>query len=79
MPRDENILGTYRNGGAQERMDTYLEYPGLRGRFDEIEREEDRRAPSGNAATGAPEMGESPPPPWQILPRGEKGGERVPV
>lgn len=40
MPRDENIIGTYRNGNAVERMDIYLEHPGLRGRFDEIDREE---------------------------------------
>lgn len=40
MPRDGNIFGTYRNGSAEERMDIYLEHPGLRDRFDEIEREE---------------------------------------
>jgi len=40
MPRDENIIGTYRNGNAAERMDIYLEHSGLRGRFDEIDREE---------------------------------------
>ncbi len=40
MPRDENISGTYRNGSAEARLDLYLEHPGLRGWFDEIDREE---------------------------------------
>ncbi len=45
MSRDENIVRAYRDGGAEERMDTYLAYPGLRDRFDEIEREEERGYP----------------------------------
>ena len=52
MSRDETIMRVYRNGNSQERMDTYLAYPGLRVRFDEIEREEERRASPGKATNG---------------------------
>lgn len=45
MSRDENIIRTYRDGSAEVRMDIYLAHPGLRGRFDEIEREEERGSP----------------------------------
>jgi hypothetical protein len=40
MHPDENIVGTYRIGGPDERMDIYLAHPDLRGCFDQIEREE---------------------------------------
>jgi hypothetical protein len=50
MSRDENmLLRTYRNGGPEERMDVYLAHPGLRGRFDEIERKEE----TGSVIPGA--------------------------
>lgn len=52
MSRYENIIRAYRNGDAEERLDTYLAHPGLRGRFDEIEREEERDSPPGTAAKG---------------------------
>lgn len=52
MSHDENLLSAYRHGGAEERMDTYLAHPGLRARFDEIEREEERGSPPGKAAKG---------------------------
>src|SRR5512143_2561261 len=52
MPRVEEIVRAYRNADAQERMDTYLGHPGLRGRFDEIEREEERGSRSGEASKG---------------------------
>ncbi len=52
MSRDENILRTYRHGGADERMETFLAYPSLRARFDEIEREEERGSPPVEAAKG---------------------------
>lgn len=52
MPRVEEIVRAYRNADVQERMDTYLGHPGLRGRFDEIEREEERGSRSGEAAKG---------------------------
>ena len=42
MSRDENTLNAYRDGSAQVRLDIYLAHPGLRGRFDEIEGEEER-------------------------------------
>jgi len=47
MSRDEIIMRVYRDGSSQERMDAYLAYPGLRVRFDEIEREGERRSPPG--------------------------------
>jgi len=49
MSRVENIVKAYCNGDAQERMDTYLAYPGLRDRFDEIERDEERGSSPGTA------------------------------
>ncbi len=49
MARVEEIVGAYRKAGPPERMDTYLGHPALRGRFDEIEREELRGSPSGEA------------------------------
>lgn len=52
MSRDENIFDVYRHGGAVERMDIYLAHPALRQRFDEIEREEERGAPSGEVVKG---------------------------
>lgn len=52
MPRMEEIFRAYLDGGVRERMDTYLAYPGLRNRFDEIEREEERRPSPGKAANG---------------------------
>lgn len=54
MSRDENILNAYRDGGAQVRMDIYLAHPGLRGRFDEIEGEEERPSACGTAAKRVP-------------------------
>lgn len=39
MYPEESIERTYRNGGAEERMEIYLAIPGLRDWFDEIERE----------------------------------------
>lgn len=50
MSHDENLLRAYRHGGADERLDTYLAHPGLRARFDEIEREEERGSPPAKAA-----------------------------
>lgn len=52
MPHAEDIVRIYRNGNAEERMDTYLSHPGLRVRFDEIEREENRAFPPGDVANG---------------------------
>lgn len=52
MPHAEEIVRAYRDGNTDERMDTYLSHPGLRGRFDEIEREESRKIPPGDAANG---------------------------
>lgn len=52
MLHAEDIVRDYRNGDTEERMDTYLSHPGLRGRFDEIEREESPRIPPGEAANG---------------------------
>jgi len=52
MLHAEDIVRAYRNGDAEERMDTYLSHPGLRGRFDEIEREENREFPPGDVANG---------------------------
>ena len=52
MQRAEDIVRAYRNGDAEERMDTYLSHPGVRCRFDEIEREESREIPPGDAAYG---------------------------
>jgi len=52
MSRDENVLRAYSQGGAEERLDIYLAHPGLRVRFDEIERGEERGSPPGKAAQG---------------------------
>jgi hypothetical protein len=52
MSHDENILRTYRHGGADERMEIFLAYPGLRARFDEIEREEELGSPPVKASKG---------------------------
>ena len=52
MLHAEDIIRVYRNGDTKERMDTYLSHPGLRGRFDEIEREESRKIPLGDVANG---------------------------
>jgi len=52
MLHAEDIVRAYRNGDVEERMDTYLSHPGLRGRFEEIEREESREFPPGEAANG---------------------------
>jgi len=52
MARNEKIIRDYRNGSARERLDTYLAHPVLRDRFDEIEREEERRPSPGKATKG---------------------------
>ena len=52
MPHVDDIVRAYRNADAQERMDTYLAYPGLRVLFEEIEREEERGSPAGEAEKG---------------------------
>lgn len=54
MPLYEEILRAYRQGCAEERMDTYLANPGLRVRFDEIEREEDGMTTTGKVAMETP-------------------------
>lgn len=52
MPHAEDIVRVYRNGNTEVRLDAYLAHPGLRGRFDEVEREERRKIPPGGAANG---------------------------